>query len=488
MIKIAACIFTVVIVAFFFSVALGAAMLFSIFLFCSTLAILMKYKLAKKELLLLILIGLLIHVAVALLISIPGVNLVGGGADYQGYHTMAKELAGRTWVGNFSLEGVRGGHDFTLVVGAVYSLFYPDMLVGNVLIIWFFCLSLIFSYLLIVEMGGSPKVAFGAGILISLYPSYLYFGSLLLKDTLIVPLVLLALLLCVKMFKSFSWWKFWVFFFILTAIIHLRFYIGYAVMFSFLAGWFIVSGFPKKFLYGFYIFFLLGFAPYLLGSGYYGSDVLGEFVNPDQITIYREIAYNPDSPNNENASPILPGQPVPVNQNPLLQPTPIIAENQNTNLPADSLPVESVPSGFGSSFVIETGLQNGTLSFIKNSLLSFTYGLLGPLPWQLRYKRQYVAFFETIPWYIILTFFMRSLFKSIKENNILNLAREKKFSILLIIFAVLAMGGLSLFINNYGILMRIRIPIIISLVIAGCVTFNDYLENYLRKIPWLKNI
>lgn len=489
MVKIIVCVFAVVAVTFFFNVALSFAMLFFIFLFCLTLVVLLKCKIAKKELLTLLAIGLLIHIGIAFLISIPGVNLVGGGADYEGYHTMAREIAQRAWAGNFSLEGVRGGHDFTLVVGAAYSLFYPDILIGKVLILWFFCLSLIFSYLIIVEMGVGAKIAFWTGILISLYPSYVFFGNLLLKDTVVTPLVLLTLLICFKMLKEFSWPKFLLFFIFLTVIIHLRFYIGYALMFSFLCSWFLVTDFKRKLLYGFYIFFLLGFSPYVLGNGYYGVDVLREFINPERITIYREIAYNPDSPNNENLDPILPGQLIPLteNQSPPPQPTPV-AENQNNNPVTNDTSSQEVPSGFGSSFVVETGLGKGPLAFTKNSITSFSYGLLGPFPWQLRYQRQYVALFETVPWYAILAFFLYSFLMCVKEKKFLRLAHAKRFTIVLIIFGILAMGGLSLFINNYGIIMRIRIPIVISLLIAGILMFDNYLENFLKKIPWLKNI
>lgn len=493
MVKVMVCVFAVVIVTFFFSMALSIAMLFFVFLFCLTLAALLRFKVAPKELLILILIGFLIHIAILFLISFPGFKLAGGGADYQIYHTMATQIAQRTSMGDFSLEGVRGGHDFTLLVGAAYAVFYSDIAVGKVLILWFFCLTLIFSYLIITEMGGSKKNAVFGGLLISLYPSYMYFGNLLLKDIIVTPLALFAMLICLKMLKEFSWFKFLIFFITLTAVIHLRFYIGYAIMFSFLVSWFLVSNFKRKLLYGFYIFFLLGFSPYVLGSGYYGVDVLREFISPERITIYREIAYNPDSPNNENLDPILPGQLIPVtqNQNTLPQPLPLptpITENQNNTPVANDTSPQEVPSGFGSSFVVETGLGKGPLAFIKNSLTSFTYGILGPFPWQLRYQRQYVALFETIPWYAILAFFLYSFLTCVKEKKFLRLAREKKFAIVLIIFGILAMGGLSLFINNYGIIMRIRIPIVISLLIAGIIMFDNYLENFLKKIPWLKNI
>ena len=474
LVKVLFSVILIAVVLSFFSIITATAILFFIFLFSLTLALILKCNIGKRELFILLSIGFLIHFSLISFIYVTGFNPVGGGADYQGYHSMGKEIAGRIWAGNFSLEGVRGGHDFTLLVGVAYALFYPDILVGNVLVLWFFCLSLIFSYMIIMEMGCSRKVAFLAGLLILLYPSYLYFGSLLLKDTLVIPLVLFAMLLCVKILKEFSWIRLLLLFITLIPIIHLRFYIGYAVMFGFLASWFLVSNFKRKWLYGFYIFFLLGFSPLILGNGYHGMDVLVEFINPEQITIYREIAYNPNSPNNENLDPIQPGQPLPQNSDPISGGT--------------ETPSEDVPSGFGSSFVVETGLSRGPLAFTINSSLSFAYALLGPFPWQLRYGRQNVALFETIPWYIILVMFGYCFFRAVKEKYILYLISQKKRVIALILFSVLALAGLSLFINNYGIIMRIRIPMVIMLIIAGCVVFDDYLENYLRKIPWLKNI
>ncbi len=495
----------IAVISAFFNIALSAAILFFVFLFSLTLAVILKLNIGTRKLFVLLVIALLAHGAVVFLIYFSGFRPVGGGADYEVYHGMATQIAQRTWAGNFSLDNVRGGHDFTVLVGLAYALFYPDMLVGSLLILWFFCLAVIFSYLIARELGCSFITAFTAGILISLYPSYLYFGSLLLKDTVVIALALFALLLGVKMLKDFSWSKFLLFFIVLIVIIHLRFYIGYAIMFSFVISWFLVSNFDKKFLYGFYILFLLGFSPAILGNGYYGVSVLAEFITPEQITIYREIAYNPDSPYNENENPISRGQPIPGldepkvelpapnPQKPDLQSVPnpsqpdLIEEAPSSVPLADSPSAQPIPSGFGSSFVIETGLQNGVVSFVKNYLRSFAYGSLGPFPWQFKYQRQQIALFETIPWYIIILFFCYSFFKSLKEKNVTHLALEKKISIFLIIFGVLAMAGLSLFINNYGIIMRIRIPIFISFIIAGCAIFNSYLENFLRKIPWLKN-
>ena len=64
------------------------------------------------------------------------------------------------------------------------------------------------------EINGSKKLALLVGLIISIYPSYLYFGSILLKDTVVIPLVLAGMLLLIKMLKSFTVWKFLIFFII----------------------------------------------------------------------------------------------------------------------------------------------------------------------------------------------------------------------------------------------------------------------------------
>ena len=50
-------------------------------------------------------------------------------------------------------------------------------------------------------------------------------------------------------------------------------------------------------------------------------------------------------------------------------------------------------------------------------------------------------------------------------------------SLPLLIFSVFALGALSLFINNYGIIARIRIPAFICLISIICVMFNERLEQ-----------
>jgi len=102
--------------------------------------------------------------------------------------------------------------------------------------------------------------------------------------------------------------------------------------------------------------------------------------------------------------------------------------------------------------------------------------LLGPFPWQLTQKRQVIGLAETIPWYILIIAFAYGAVRFIKENGILPFLKFYKLSLPLLIFSVFALGALSLFINNYGIIARIRIPAFICLISIMCVMFNERLE------------
>src|SRR5581483_8212235 len=95
-------------------------------------------------------------------------------------------------------------HYFPVLIGILYIFTVPSMLVGQLFVAWLAGISAVLLYFLILEIGGSKKSAFIMGVLVSFYPSYLYFGSLLLKDTVVVPLVLLCLWLMIRIFKRFS--------------------------------------------------------------------------------------------------------------------------------------------------------------------------------------------------------------------------------------------------------------------------------------------
>ena len=362
---------------FFFDKALSIGLYFLLFLTAATFLVLFLAGMKDKTLFYLLCIFFLVHLAAVLFIYYTNFKPFGGGADYDLYHQTAVEISQRFQQGNFSLEGLDIRHSFPVLIGIVYFLTLPEMLIGQLFTVWLALASGILAYLIVSEISGSRVRAFWLGLVICFYPSYIYFGSVLLKDTVTVPLVLAGLLLSIKIFKDFSWQKFLSFFIILTAVINLRFYIGYALLYGFAISWFFIAKFElkKRIKYGIIVFLILGFSPLLAGDGYFGYNDIKSFLKPERITFYREITYNtpPASAHTPPASAHTP---------------PASAETSE---------------GEGSTFVIKTGFGQGPFKFLQNYFQSFIYGLLGPFPWQIKYKRQIIALIEVIPWYFLLS-------------------------------------------------------------------------------------
>ncbi|OGZ72280.1 MAG: hypothetical protein A2908_04030 [Candidatus Staskawiczbacteria bacterium RIFCSPLOWO2_01_FULL_38_12b] len=487
----------------FFDKALAVGLLFLLFLVIATIFIIRKTGIKDKKLYTVFFIALLIHLGAMLFIYYGHFRPFGGGADFEGYNQTAIEIANRFSQGNFSLAGLYTDHFFPILIGILYIFVLPSMIVGQFFTVWLAVISILLVYVVIIEIGGTKKVAFLASLVISFYPSYLYFGSVLLKDTVVIPLVLLGVFLILKMVKRFSWVKFALFFILLTCLINLRFYIGYALMFSFIFSWPLLSEFDlkKKMIYWAAIIFLLGFSPQILGNGYtgngyYGFDSFHKLLNPEKITYYREVLYsnNPSSnPKSVDPQPVVaqldntklitiqPNDP----QEKLLDPQLVVAQPDNTKLITIQPNIlQEEPKEDNSTFVVKTGFNEGVIAFLGNSFQSFFHALLGPFPWQFNSQRQMVGLAETIPWYVLIIISVYGSIRFIKKKGMLEFLAFYKFSFPLLVFGILALGALSLFINNYGIIARIRIPVFICFICVMFISFNSGIENYYEKVPY----
>lgn len=435
--------------ALFFDKALFFGILLVVILSAITFYILNKFKLATKPVCLIFFIVLFVHSAMAMFVYYTNFQPFGGG-DFLLYQDIAEQVAQRIHLGIFYLDGISYLHYYPVLMGAVYALTMPKMIIAQLISAWLVALSVLLAYLIVIEIGGSKKSAFLIGLIINVYPSYFYFGSLMLKDTFVVPLVLSGLLLSIKMFKKFDALNFFGFFIILTSAIHLRFYIGFALMFSFIVCWFLLSNLKikKRILYGFIFIFILGFSPYFLGYGYYGLTPLKGYLNKRTITTYREVVYAPDSgPASASAS--------------------------------GSTSCSEGKAGVGSSVVVKTGFDEGNAKFVKNYFVSFIYAFLGPFPWQLKYKRHLLFLTETIPWYFLLCFIAWGIYKAFKNSGFLKMLDYYKYSFMLLLFSAMALGALSLFINNFGIIVRIRMPAVIALLCL--IGLNKNVDNIINK-------
>ncbi len=455
----------------FFDEGLFFSFLLLLLLSSATVFVISKTSIKSKAIYTVFFIALVIHIGFVLFIYYTGFKPFGGGGDFSLYNQIAIEIAHRFSHGNFSLQGLYTEHFFPILIGMLYMVTFPSMIVGQFFTVWLAAVSILLVYLVVLEIGGTKKIAFLTGFIVTFYPSYLYFGSVLLKDTLIIPLVLAGMLLILKMLKNFSWVTFLLFFIILTGLINLRFYIGYALMFAFIFSWPLASlfGIKKRMVYWLLVIFFLGFSSQVLGDGYYGFNNFKKFLNPKQITYFREVVYaNPPStltvPTTVSiVKPSIPQPSVPLPSAPTPKPS----------VPLPPIPPPESNNGNGSTFTLETGFGGGITTFLKNYSQSFMYSLLGPFPWQFRNQRQVVGLAETIPWYMLILISIYGSVRFIRRKGMPTFLTWHKFTFPVLIFSVLALGALSLFINNYGIIARIRIPMFICFICVMCMSFND---------------
>jgi len=411
-----------------FDKALAIGLILLGFLFALVLFVLFKAGIKNKHLYSLLLIVLIIHIGVVLFVYHTHFQPFSGG-DYKTYHEVAVEISQHLRQGDFHLQGIDYcepvfyvHHYYSVVIGVIYALTLPEMLVGQLFSVWLVLLSVLATYLIVIEINGSKKSAFWVGLIVSFYPSYVFYGSLLFKDTLIVPLSLFGMLFCLKLVKNFSWKNFFIFYILLGFLIHFRFYIGYALLLVFVSSWFLLSNLKlkKRFVYGFVIIVLLGFLPQIfVNQGYYGIDSFKEYLNSESIDFYQEKAYSPTS--------------------------------------GEDLTPEKKSLGFDSTWNREaTSFKENPFQALWSYSKSFTYVLLGPFPWQIKFSKQLLILFETIPWYFLLFFIIKRTIKSIKSRD--------KIILPLVLFSFIVFVVMSIFFNNFGIITRIRIPAFITLL------------------------
>lgn len=432
-------------VGILFALDRGLAIGFLLFYFLSgaIFFLLHKNKLLDKNIYIIFIIIFSLHLSVVMFLYLSGVGALGGGADFDGYNQNAIEIASRFSRGDFSLQGLFTVHYFPVLIGIIYMFTLPEMIVGQFFTIWLAFISVILLYFICQELGASRKASLMATIIASFYPSHLYFGSLLLKDTLIIPIALACLFVVIKILKKLSALNFILFFILLTGLIHFRFYIGFAVVLSFIICWFFISSHRiwDKTIYGLTMVFILGFSFQLVGYGYYGSSLLSYFINKDVIVNYREVVYAPPKEDSKFSD---------VEQ--------VVSKDDQCILCS-----KTDNNGSGSSFTVKVNPDNN-FEFIKNYFVSFINGALGPFPWQLRFKRHLLFLAETIPLYLFLFLFIRSVVIKIREEGVKKVFELYRFTTPILIFAIITIAVLSLYINNFGIITRIRMPVYISLL------------------------
>lgn len=437
--------------ASFFDLALAMAILLLVCLSVAAFWVFLKLGLKDKEIYWLFLIILLIHLTVVIFIYYYHFYPFGGrDGDQSKYHLIASELSTKFRQGDFSIEGFNKIYNtkidvpnfYPIFVGILYALTTNSIIVGEAANVWFVALSIIFLYLIVKEIGGSKHSAFLIGLTAGVYPSYLYFSSLLLRDAIITCFSILSLLMIIKLVKSFSWAKIFILLLSIGAALHFRFYIGLVLLLTLFFSWFFLKlNLKQKIGYGLIVLVLLGFVPQIFArQGYFGIDFFKKFLKLETVMLLREAAEEPN---------------------------------------ADG-PNEFIDAG-GSSAIVRTGFDN-PVGFAKNSLESALYVFVGPLPWHVRYSRQLFAFLETIPWYFLLFFIIKGGIYYYKRQE------SSKAILPLIIFAAGLFLVLGVFIDNFGTYMRLRIPAYMALLALADFSpmeNNLFLSKLIKKIQSL---
>src|SRR3989344_1214350 len=380
--------------------------------------ILWKLRMRDRRAYILFGISLLIHIiAVLFIYAFDFQPFSGGGGDYTSYHKSAVHIADEIGQGNFLPDiETRGGvtHHFPTIIGYVYFFTIPSIVVGQLFNAWIASVAIMLLYFLVLEITQSFRWAFGIGLLVNLYPSFLFYSSLLLKDVFVVLFALVAAFLMLRILKRFSWGLFALFYISLIALTHFRFYEGFVLLATFTISWLLLSREPIKsrFAYGFVMIFLLGFVPQMFGMGYYGFSTLRQYINPVAFTYYQDIAYT-----GKDIAPT----------SPLAPPTHIdIASTVDLKVSFSS------PKAFVTTFP-----------------KSFAFVAIGPFPWQFTANRHYFALLETIPWTILSVFVLLGIIHTLRS-------RHRVLS--LVIFSLGLFIILMIYMSNFGITTLIRMP------------------------------
>ncbi len=423
--------FVVLIVSAFFDKILAVALIVLALLLLITYLVLNKLKIGGKELFWLCLIVLIIHLlAIIFIYYFEFQPFSGGAGGYKNVHLIASELSDNFRSGNFSFENIsfyqNGKHPYrfySVIIGVIYTFSMPEMLVGMIFQVWLSVITAIAIYLICKEVSGSNKLAFLIGLIASVYPSHLFYDNLLLKDGLVTFLVLLGLLFIIKLIKRFSFLNLLVVYLTLIAIFNFRFYIAYAlsIVLIFSVLFLIKLGLKRKIIYTFILIIAIGIIPHLIhGHGFFGINLFQKSFTSENITFYQEEAYTSSAPRR-------------------------IQEEENA------------PVGYTSTWERETvSFRYEPIKFTQEYSKGFSYILLGPFPWQLKKPAHYFALLETIPWYILLVFIALGGYWSIKKRE--------KMALPLFLLPLIILGVITIFISNYGIVTRIRIPAFISLL------------------------
>ncbi|OHA65122.1 MAG: hypothetical protein A3D64_01450 [Candidatus Wildermuthbacteria bacterium RIFCSPHIGHO2_02_FULL_49_9] len=469
---------------FVFDREVGAALLMLVILSTATVFLLRRLGVRRREVYFLLVFVVVSHAVFTLFVHYAGFQPFGtGGGDFIRYNMAAQEVAENLRAGTFSLEQARIGnflelepeeiwvpHYFPLILGYVYALVTPAMVVGQLFMVWLAALAVLTLYFLTLEVGATRLWAFLVALLGSFYPSFFFLTSYVLKEALIILLALLSLLLLLKLLKRFSWGNYILLFLIAIPLANLRSEIYDIFAVTFFVFWFGVARMEwrRRVLVGVVIFFLYGFAPVVAmkgtQNGYYDYRTFAS-LNVKTALNLKENAYLQFIP--RIADPVKTVQPTMHEQ----------VQREGQQEPLRKVTYEFQRGRTSTVEDLKVGADNPS-SFIWNQARAFAFVTLGPFPWQFSESRHAATLVETIPWLFLVPFIIRGIWKKFRED-------KRTPALALVLFALGMFIVVAFFINNFGITMRIRMPAVFALLPFLPFAFSSSFQGVLNRLSRL---
>jgi len=439
--------------------ALAASMIF--FLAMATIWVLRKIGVRDAYATGLFLMVLLLHIGAASFIYFADFQPFSGGqGDYESYHITAERISYFLAQGDLTIGGYfeRISHYYPLIIGAVYAALFPSMIIGQFFNVWLAALAILLLYFIMREIGISRLWGLGVGLAASVYPSFVFYTSLLLKDAVVIVLVLAGLLVALRLLRHFSWPYLFLFALLLIWLTHFRFYMGIILLIVFTVSWILFSrlNIKSRLLYALVMFPLLGLIPYINGVGYYGVDRILQYGNRDAIAFYKEEVYTTEF--NTSSMQEIPAVLVKKEKDTDGEPVKEgLQDVPETEIPVSDSPKESdTDKAIGTSSTVDLHISfESPTAFARTFAESFAFTSIGPFPWQFTAGRHYLVLLETIPWLVAVFFIGWGVVRSWKND---------KRALMLLLFAVGVFSLLSIFFSNFGVITRIRIPAFLALL------------------------
>ncbi len=350
------------------------------------------------------LLALVVRLVACVLIHLYSLAL-----GYGGFYPIA---SGADDVSYFELtQRIYNGQDVPFISNDypyVLALFYrfaggPDLLVGQLLNVLAGAITVGFGVLLVQEL--TRKVAVQerkravrlAGLLLTFYPSLLWYSTQLVKDPLLVMFGMAALYFQVRLLRRFHPGMALGWLISFAGLFPFRAYAAAALAFSLLI--YILRFKPKLLVPA---FVALAVFPYLLGKGWFGLSLLqGVAVNADTVAQFRQSAY----------------------------------------------------SVGGSSAGITINYSN-PVSFLLTYSYSFATAMFGPFPWQIKAMGQAIALPEAMGMWLLFPLWLRGvrdLRRRVKPRE------EARREVALLIFSLVLIGVIAIFSDNIGANTRLRL-------------------------------